>query len=108
MPLESRTRATLRSAEFGFLGVMVLTCRQTPRFCGQPCRAGCLGRRYCCRLGLRTSWLMVGMISPSFQPAAASARGCFKARKTYVMRPGKIGQEECRENAAANSLDAAM
>ena len=40
MPLESRTRATLRSAEFGFLGVVVLTCVHTPRFCGEPCSAG--------------------------------------------------------------------
>src|SRR5437764_14593043 len=61
MPLESRTRATLRSAEFGFLGVIVLTCRHTPRFCGQPCMAGCFGLRYCWRRGFRTSWLIVGM-----------------------------------------------
>jgi hypothetical protein len=36
-------RATLRNAEFGFLGVIVFTCRQTPRLCGQPCTAGCFG-----------------------------------------------------------------
>ena len=35
-PLVSRTRAILRSAEFGFLGVIVRTCRQTPRFWGAP------------------------------------------------------------------------
>jgi hypothetical protein len=29
---DRRTRATLRSAEFGFFGVTVFTCRQTPRF----------------------------------------------------------------------------
>ncbi len=40
MPLVSRTRATLRSAEFGFFGVWVYTRVQTPRFCGQDCRAG--------------------------------------------------------------------
>ena len=40
MPLVSRTRATLRSAEFGFLGVCVYTRVQTPRFCGAPRRAG--------------------------------------------------------------------
>ena len=34
--LVRRTRAILRSAEFGFLGVIVRTCRQTPRFCGAP------------------------------------------------------------------------
>lgn len=32
--LESRTLATFLSAEFGFLGVMVLTTVATPRFCG--------------------------------------------------------------------------
>src|SRR5262245_66562585 len=35
-----RTRATLRSAEFGFLGVWVYTRMQTPRFSGQPANAG--------------------------------------------------------------------
>src|SRR5437868_11802259 len=64
MPLESRTRATLRSAEFGFLGVIVLTWRQTPRFCGQPCTAGCFGLLRCGRRGLRTSWLIVGISTP--------------------------------------------
>src|SRR3954452_1648340 len=34
MPPEMRTRATLRSAEFGFLGVVVYTRVHTPRFCG--------------------------------------------------------------------------
>src|SRR5438270_3164279 len=64
MPFESRTRATLRKAEFGFLGVIVLTCRQTPRFCGQPCTAGCFGLLRCGRRGLRTSWLIVGISTP--------------------------------------------
>ena len=31
MSLDSRTRATLRSAEFGFLGVVVYTRVHTPR-----------------------------------------------------------------------------
>src|SRR5215475_7064157 len=61
MPLDRRTRATFRRAEFGFLGVIILTCRQTPRFCGQPSSAGCFGLRYCWRRGLRTSWLIVGI-----------------------------------------------
>ena len=34
--LVRRTRAILRSAEFGFLGVIVCTWTQTPRFCGEP------------------------------------------------------------------------
>ena len=40
MPFVSRTRATLRSAEFGFFGVVVYTRVQTPRFCGAPRSAG--------------------------------------------------------------------
>ena len=36
IPLVSRTRATLRRAEFGFLGVEVKTRTHTPRFCGDP------------------------------------------------------------------------
>jgi hypothetical protein len=40
MPLVNRTRATLRSAEFGFFGVWVNTRTQTPRFCGLVCKAG--------------------------------------------------------------------
>src|SRR2546423_1457629 len=65
-PLDSRTRATLRRAEFGFLGVMILTCKHTPFFCGQPCRAGCFGLRYCWVRGLRTNWLIVGIVRLSF------------------------------------------
>jgi hypothetical protein len=37
---EMRTRATFRSAEFGFFGVVVYTRVHTPRFCGQACSAG--------------------------------------------------------------------
>lgn len=65
MPLDRRTRAILRKAEFGFLGVVVVTRVHTPRFCGDP--LGCRRRRnfkalnvYCkagdlllLRLGLR-------------------------------------------------------
>ena len=40
IPFVSRTRATFRSAEFGFLGVEVYTRVQTPRFCGQLFSAG--------------------------------------------------------------------
>src|SRR5258706_1300793 len=36
IPLERRTRAIFRRAEFGFFGVMVRTTVQTPRFCGAP------------------------------------------------------------------------
>src|ERR671933_2606685 len=38
IPLVRRTRATLRSAEFGFFGVVVYTRVHTPRFCGAATR----------------------------------------------------------------------
>ena len=34
-PFVKRTRAYLRKAEFGFLGVIVATRVHTPRFCGE-------------------------------------------------------------------------
>src|SRR5712691_37495 len=75
MPLVSRTRAILRNAELGFLGVMVRTCTQTPRLSGLP--FGTAYRRWRSALKLkrsagaavfflsfarplRTSWLIVG------------------------------------------------
>ena len=36
MPFVKRTRAILRNAEFGFLGVIVRTWVHTPRFWGAP------------------------------------------------------------------------
>src|ERR1700749_4947038 len=61
MPFVSRTRAIFRSAEFGFLGVIVETRVQTPRFCGAPWSAGVfVFSRFDVR-PLRISWLTVGM-----------------------------------------------
>src|ERR1700733_86724 len=65
LPLESRTRATLRSAELGFLGVIVFTWRQTPRLNGDASNTGDLVLYFTGRRGLRASWLIVG-IKPSF------------------------------------------
>jgi hypothetical protein len=42
LPFDRRTRAILRNAEFGFLGVMVLTWTQTPRFCEHLSSTGAL------------------------------------------------------------------
>ena len=55
-PFVSRTLATLRIAEFGFLGVVVYTRVHTPRFCGHSCKCidfdlftfGCRGLRISC------------------------------------------------------------
>src|SRR4029453_155344 len=62
MPLVRRTRATLRSAEFGFFGVWVKTRTQTPRFCGLSCSAGLLVLVRTLLRPLRTSWLIVGTV----------------------------------------------
>src|SRR5436190_22320605 len=60
MPLVSRTRATFRSAEFGFFGVWVNTRTHTPRFCGLFCSAGLLVLLTIFVRPFRTSWLIVG------------------------------------------------
>src|SRR5215207_4524630 len=60
MPLERRTRATLRRAEFGFLGVWVNTRVHTPRRWGAPLRAGVLAFVGLDCRPLRTSCWMVG------------------------------------------------
>src|SRR5438093_8618007 len=79
MWLVRRTRAILRSAEFGFLGVMVRTIVQTPRFWGAPRRsstwrplsefhvvrsAGVSTFLPCGLRPLRTSCAMVGTVTP--------------------------------------------
>jgi hypothetical protein len=48
-------------AEFGFLGVRVITCRQTPRRKGEERNAGDFDLNRSRLRPLRTSWLMVGM-----------------------------------------------
>src|SRR5437763_652417 len=64
MPLVSRTRATLRSAEFGFLGVVVYTRVHTPRRWGLPLSAGVLVLPSLSSRPLRTSCWIVGTASP--------------------------------------------
>src|SRR5215210_4681038 len=69
MPLVSRTRATLRSAEFGFFGVVVYTRVHTPRRWGEPFSAGVLVFSTLSSRPLRTSWLIVGMGGLDLLPA---------------------------------------
>src|SRR5215468_3850653 len=65
MPFVRRTRATLRSAEFGFFGVWVKTRTHTPRFCGLFCSAGLFVFVRTFSRPLRTNWLIVGTGTPS-------------------------------------------
>src|SRR3954465_14173477 len=60
MPLVRRTRATLRSAEFGFFGVLVYTRVHTPRRWGAPFRAAVLPLAGFDSRPLRTSCWLVG------------------------------------------------
>ena len=55
------TLATFLIAEFGFFGVRVVTCTQTPRRNGQALRAGDFVLDFCKRRPFRTSWLIVGI-----------------------------------------------
>jgi hypothetical protein len=61
MPVVKRTFATLRIAEFGFLGVRVITCTHTPRRKGLSLSAGAFDLARTVRLGFLTSWLIVGI-----------------------------------------------
>src|SRR5690348_6072663 len=79
-----RTRATLRSAEFGFFGVCVKTRTHTPRFCGLLCSAGLLVFVRTFSRPLRTNWLIVGTRHSNTKEnvrqrhaRAASRRECF-------------------------------
>src|SRR5919199_1237898 len=61
MPLVNFTRATLRSAEFGFFGVVVYTRVHTPRRCGLPLSAAVLVLATLSVRPLRTSCWIVGI-----------------------------------------------
>lgn len=65
--LDNLTRATLRKAEFGFLGVVVYTRVHTPRRCGEPLSAGVLDFERLVWRPLRTNWLIVGTTQSSFR-----------------------------------------
>src|SRR5215211_5807675 len=86
MPLVRRTRATLRSAEFGFFGVCVKTRTQTPRFCGLFCSAGLLVFVRTLSRPLRTSWLIVGTGTPS-KKKTATKKGYALFRRFDCSRP---------------------
>src|SRR3954468_15753373 len=88
MPLVSRTRATLRSAEFGFFGVWVKTRTQTPRFCGLTCNAGLFVLVTIFLRPWRTSWLIVGIARTGDSSPCGSkkirAHGCERHSRRVV------------------------
>src|SRR5881392_2576752 len=77
--LVRRTLATLRSAEFGFFGVVVYTRVQTPRFCGFCSIAGTFDLAFCGSRPLRISWLIVGMKPFTFRGRKARRLLCSTA-----------------------------
>src|SRR6185295_1370414 len=102
--LVRRTRAILRSAEFGFLGVIVRTWRQTPRFCGAPgidswrCfrlfqflrMAGALTLEILRLRPWRTSWLMVGTETRFLSGSSVSGGGDRPPRSAGAATGGRI------------------
>src|SRR5712691_4209576 len=101
--LVKRTRAIFRSAEFGFLGVMVRTIVQTPRFWGAPRRSSTWRPRSefhvvrsagvstflpCGLRPLRTSCAMVGTFATSQLLTAGARRAqTTTARVVLVLSP---------------------
>src|ERR687895_1619461 len=92
----SRTRATLRSAEFGFLGVVVYTRVHTPRRCGAATRflrplpdfrPGVASFLVFGLRPLRTSCEVVGMWRGMVATPRVSPSGRIPARE-----PGPLGQ----------------
>src|SRR5919201_1364537 len=65
MPEVSRTRATFRRAEFGFLGFVVSTRVQAPRRCEEPFSAGLFVRFLGLERPFRPRCWIVGMAFPS-------------------------------------------
>src|SRR2546425_58293 len=109
MPLVSRTRAILRSAEFGFFGVIVRTCVQTPRFCGD---ASPIDWRWVSELNfhrsagafvfflvgarpLRISWLIVGKAHNSLRHTKSREASPHCLRPTERRSAGRAAPRLC-------------
>src|SRR5438309_8813557 len=92
-----RTRATFRSAEFGFLGVCVYTRMHTPRFSGQPASAGDLVFMRTASRPILTNCENVGTVVPLsrviFHPRSIR-NGC-----AGDSRLPQGAQTKCRESA---------
>src|SRR4051794_38605991 len=93
MPFVRRTRATLRSAEFGFFGVIVETRVHTPRFCGAPSSAGVFVFSGLERRPFLINWLTVGMELLGKRSHKEGRRDT----KTAPTNPGRHGTESGAE-----------
>src|SRR6185312_6578820 len=97
MSLLSRTRATFRSAEFGFLGVVVYTRVHTPRRWGLPLSAGVLVLPTLSSRPLRTSCWIVGTASPCslllllLSSRGGAAHGALAAPRARACRSSPSG-----------------
>src|SRR5207237_3636259 len=98
IPLVRRTRATFRSAELGFLGVCVNTRTHTPRFCGLSCSAGLFVFVTTFSRPLRTSWLIVGTVTPQGDRPPNSKQARQPRRQHFSMRRARsVGCSKPRE-----------
>src|ERR1700760_3740285 len=104
MPLVSRTRATLRSAEFGFLGVVVYTRVHTPRRWGAATfflrplpdfRPGVASFFLGAVRPLRINWLVVGM-----RPQNVAATSISPGRAGAAPRADQPGRSRARWRSA--------
>src|SRR3954464_4040366 len=101
MPLVRRTRATLRRAEFGFLGVLVYTRVHTPRRWGAPFRAAVLPLAGFDSRPLRTSCWMVG--TGVLQNRGTGGAGASPRQSRLTMLKASTRQEQPRQPEAPNA-----
>src|SRR5918994_2335134 len=103
MPLDRRTRATLRSAELGFLGVWVNTRVHTPRRWGAPLSAGVLTFDVLDWRPLRTNCWIVGTRNLAYERRRGlpgANRGSTRARGHAQDRRAILGVVMHRQQPA--------
>src|SRR5436190_23794733 len=88
MEFVKRTRATLRNAEFGFLGVCVYTRMHTPRFSGQPANAGDFVFVRIPSRPIRTSCENVGTVFPLLARPSGSSHGLCRTNPETTLFQG--------------------
>src|ERR1051325_2999249 len=103
--LLSFTRATLRSAEFGFLGVVVYTRVHTPRRWGLPFSAGVLVLLVLACRPFRTSCWIVGTgflrsLRPPFSGRTVFVLPCAPRDPVWILRHPRSGVSPAHGPAA--------